>query len=98
MADINFYCPHCNQHITCDELWAGRELQCPSCQGALTAPTAAAPAPPTKSSLVPKPPGSGSRLSLGQAGHGGSVAQQPAPQQRSIPIRNLATAAPKKRN
>ena len=50
MADIKFSCPHCHQHITCDELWGGHQLQCPSCQGALTVPARPAPA------AVPPPP------------------------------------------
>ena len=46
MADIKFCCPHCNQHITCDELWGGHQLQCPSCQGTLTVPSKAPAGPP----------------------------------------------------
>jgi hypothetical protein len=32
MADFKFSCPHCSTVIECDELWCGREIQCPSCQ------------------------------------------------------------------
>ena len=101
MADIKFSCPHCSQHITCDELWCGHEIQCPICQGALMVPAAApapAPAPTTRDSLLPKVPQSGaSKLSLGAAAsqHPGAGAQPPA---RSIPIRNLAPAKPRKKN
>ncbi len=105
MADIKFACPHCNQHITCDELWGGHELQCPSCQGNLTVPArpapAAAPPPPTPqpapvqrgSSVVFKPPAaSAPKLAIGtpQAATTGP--------DRSIPIRNLAPPPPKKGN
>jgi hypothetical protein len=107
MGDLKFSCPHCNQHITCDELWGGHQLQCPSCQGTLTVPARpepAAPAPVPASSgggLVPKPPSHPSpRLSLGQAqgasasAAGGSAHAPP----RTIPIRNLAPPPPKKTN
>lgn len=26
-----FSCPHCEQHLQCDEQFAGREIQCPNC-------------------------------------------------------------------
>jgi hypothetical protein len=100
MADIKFACPHCQQHITCDELWGGHELKCPSCQNPLTvpAPPAAPPAPVPTPSLAAQPPvPAAARLSLGQVG-GHSAAQKPAPQQRAIPIRNLAAPPPKKGN
>jgi len=99
MADIKICCPHCNQHITCDELWGGHELQCPSCQGTLTVPTrAAAPAPTPvvtapRSLVPPPPPSSGPRLAVGQGG-----AQKPAVQDRAIPIRNLAPPKKKETN
>lgn len=99
MADIKISCPHCNQHITCDELWGGHELQCPSCQGTLTVPArAAAPAPTPvaiapKSLVPPPPPSSGPRLAVGQGG-----AQKPAVQDRAIPIRNLAPPKKKETN
>ena len=96
MADIKFSCPHCNQHITCDELWGGHELQCPGCQGNLIVPGGGAPAEPTATSLVPKPP-SGGKVNLSKA-----AAHTPAPgasaPPRNIPIRNLAPAVQKKRS
>lgn len=104
MADLKFSCPHCNQHITCDELWGGQELQCPNCQGTLTVPAAPAPAsaaPPPRpagggNSLVPQPPAAAApRLSIGQAHAPAAAAAAQAPQ-RTIPIRNLAPPAPKK--
>ena len=91
MADITFTCPHCNQAVQCDDQWAGHEIQCPICQGALVVPQPAAPAqthPP-----VPKPPaGPSSKLSFQQN------AQQPAAPSRSIPIRNLAPTVAKKKS
>ncbi len=91
MADLTITCPHCNQGITCDELWVGHELQCPICQGTFTVPAPQASS--GGSTLVPKPPTGGkSRLSVGQA-------QVPAQTgNRNIPIRTLTEAPPKKKS
>jgi hypothetical protein len=109
MADIKFSCPRCSQHISCDELWGGHQIQCPSCQGELTVPVvpkAAAPQPvaqqapapiPTPSSLVPKPPAAaGPKLSLGAPGHASPTATPPPT--KPVPIRNLAPPKEKKAN
>ena len=98
MADLRISCPHCKQEISCDELWAGHELACPTCQGAFVVPQPEPPAEEKHNPLVPKPPpGAKPRLNLGPAAskqteHGG-----PAPQ-RTIPIRNLAPPPPQKKN
>ena len=31
MSEFKFSCPHCEQHLSCDEQHSGREIQCPSC-------------------------------------------------------------------
>ncbi len=31
MNAFKFSCPHCNQHLQCDEQFSGREIQCPKC-------------------------------------------------------------------
>jgi len=31
MSDFKFSCPQCQQHLQCDEQFAGREIQCPGC-------------------------------------------------------------------
>jgi DNA-directed RNA polymerase subunit RPC12/RpoP len=31
MNEMKFSCPKCQQHLQCDEQFAGREIQCPSC-------------------------------------------------------------------
>jgi hypothetical protein len=31
MSDFKFDCPHCQQHLQCDEQFSGREIQCPGC-------------------------------------------------------------------
>ncbi len=92
MAELRITCPHCNQDITCDELWMGHELQCPICQNTFTVGEPAAAPSAQHNPLVPKPPAQGkSKLSVGQA-------QVPAKTgNRNIPIRNLTEApAPKK--
>ena len=82
MAEMKFNCPKCQQLIACDELWAGHDLQCPTCHTEILVPSAAAPgataAPAevsgsqgsTPGSLVPQVPTSAApRLSIGQARH-----------------------------
>lgn len=31
MSEFKFSCPHCKQHLQCDEQFSGREIQCPGC-------------------------------------------------------------------
>jgi hypothetical protein len=31
MSQHKFSCPHCQQHLQCDEQFSGREIQCPTC-------------------------------------------------------------------
>ncbi len=31
MSEHKFACPQCSQHLLCDEIYAGREIQCPGC-------------------------------------------------------------------
>jgi len=90
MSQMTIDCPHCRQPITCDDQWAGQQIQCPACQGAIIVPARAGSAP-AGNPLVPKPPAGGPRLSVGQA-------QKPATPGRAIPIRNLAPEKRKKKN
>lgn len=32
MSEIKFACPHCAQHIVCDEMYCGERITCPGCQ------------------------------------------------------------------
>src|ERR1039458_275816 len=32
MREFKLSCPHCEQHLQCDEQASGREIQCPNCQ------------------------------------------------------------------
>ena len=96
MADIKFACPSCGQHITCDGLWGGHQLDCPNCKNPLVVP-APAQAPAAPRALVPKPPAAAEprlAVSTGQAAAAGG-AEAP---QRTIPIRNLAPPRPKKKS
>ena len=38
MSEFKFSCPHCDQHLQCDEQLSGREIQCPNCQHRLQIP------------------------------------------------------------
>ncbi len=31
MSEFKFNCPHCQQHLKCDESASGRQIQCPKC-------------------------------------------------------------------
>ncbi|HWH71068.1 MAG TPA: hypothetical protein VNT26_16900 [Candidatus Sulfotelmatobacter sp.] len=31
MSQFKFACPHCHQHLQCNETMSGRQIQCPSC-------------------------------------------------------------------
>jgi hypothetical protein len=42
MRDIKFACPHCSQHIACDEGYCGYQIRCPTCEGGLIVPRLAA--------------------------------------------------------
>jgi hypothetical protein len=42
MRDIKFACPHCSQHIACDEAYCGYQIRCPACAGGLIVPRLAA--------------------------------------------------------
>src|SRR5690242_18712414 len=95
MADIKFACPHCSQHITCDELWGGHQLDCPNCKNPLSVPAKAAPAAAGPAALVPKVP----TVAEPKLSVTGGTAQQPATTgQKAIPIRNLAPQKAKKKS
>jgi hypothetical protein len=42
MREIKFACPHCSQHIACDEAYCGYQIRCPACEGGLIVPRLAA--------------------------------------------------------
>jgi hypothetical protein len=96
MAEMTITCPHCSQRITCDELWGGHTLPCPTCHKELAVP-APAPVPAAATSedglLVPKVPQGPPKLVMGPK----PSALDPAGP-RVVPIRNLAPPPPKKSN
>src|SRR6185437_9122850 len=50
MADLKFFCPQCRQKIQCEPVYAGSQINCPSCQKTILVPTSSTPA-------FPVPPG-----------------------------------------
>jgi len=80
MAEMKFNCPKCSQLISCDELWCGQQIQCPTCQTTIAVPaqgsTQAAEAGPK--SLVPEVP-KATKLSIGQTRHAPSPPPQASP-------------------
>lgn len=84
MPDIKFSCSQCGQHISCDELWSGHQIQCPSCQNTLTVPhtqtTTTQP-----SSFVQQPPAGRPKLSAGVTQVARAATSGPAPQKRVMP-------------
>ncbi len=54
MSQIKFNCSHCQQHLECDEEFAGSEIPCPACQGLTLVPQVPekAASSPTKSGMT----------------------------------------------
>jgi hypothetical protein len=94
MAEMRFTCPQCKQDIALDELWGGHQIQCPTCQAEISVPQQQAVAPaassPPGSSLVPKPPAGGGKLSAGRT----QVARTEGA--LSAPVRKLVAPPAKK--
>jgi hypothetical protein len=38
MSEFKFACPHCEQHLQCDEQFSGRQIQCPRCHHLIRVP------------------------------------------------------------
>jgi DNA-directed RNA polymerase subunit RPC12/RpoP len=80
MAEMKFECPHCQQHIQADDGYAGMQINCPACNGALMvpgslpAPAPAAAPPPALSAQPPVP----SRLSIRVTTPASAPAEAPA--------------------
>lgn len=53
MSEFTFSCPQCGQHIQGNELWSGRQINCPSCQQPLVVPSLG---PPTAQATPRLPP------------------------------------------
>jgi hypothetical protein len=86
MAEIRFSCPQCRQHISGNEQWSGRQIQCPACATTLTVP--GAPPPPAAAATVPQsqvpqaPVSHGAKLSAGATQVTRSAAPGPIPPRR----------------
>jgi hypothetical protein len=39
MSEFKFSCPHCQQHLKCEEQFSGREIQCPGCNHLIRIPS-----------------------------------------------------------
>lgn len=83
MSDLKISCPGCGQHIAYDAQWAGRQINCPTCQTAMTIPGALAPPPP-----APPPPRAPAAPPSRPAG---PAAPAPAPRPMPAPVRSQAT-------
>jgi hypothetical protein len=68
MSEFKFSCPNCGQHIQCDELWSGRQINCPACQQPLMVPSLGPPAP--AATPLP-PPAPSSKVKKGPSGKRG---------------------------
>jgi len=38
MSEFKFSCPHCEQHIQCDDKFSGKQIQCPGCNHLIVIP------------------------------------------------------------
>jgi hypothetical protein len=89
VADIKLSCSNCGQHISCDEAWAGHQIQCPACQQTIEVaraqPTASAPAQQSKSLVPEVPPTTRPKLSAGVTQVARSTAPAMPTQQRRTP-------------
>ena len=68
-SEIRFLCPHCRQKLACEDGYAGWQIQCPACQGAVIVPLAFK-APPAAGLFFGPPPlpsPAGSRPALAAA-------------------------------
>src|SRR6266481_3134427 len=91
MAEMRFTCPQCSQDITCDELWGGHQIQCPTCQAEIAVPQPQRQTPASSNPLVPRPPGA-TKLSAGRT----QVARPEGA--LSAPVRQLVAPLPKKKS
>src|SRR4029077_11752013 len=97
MAEMKFNCPKCSQLISCDELWCGQQIQCPTCQTPIAVPAqGAAPAAPAGKTLVPEVPRE-TKLSIGQARHAPSSAPPQASANSTLARSAAQFVQPKKK-
>ena len=89
MADIKFSCPQCSQHITCDEPWAGHQIECPACHHNITVPHAQGPSVAIPQSVLTREvsKAEGPKLAAGATQVARSTAHGPSPQRQFTPRR-----------
>ena len=52
MSDFKFSCPHCDQHIACDQSYYGVQINCPTCSASIKVPMGYKPAPSPSSNVA----------------------------------------------
>jgi hypothetical protein len=91
MNEIKFSCSQCGQHILCDPLWSGSEINCPACQQTVVVPPPAPPAPPIAELMPTTPPTAGASPLSAPAR---KVSAPPPPQPvAAVPGRNAGFGA-----
>ena len=82
MSDVKFSCPHCSQHISCDQGWVGQVIQCPGCQQQIKVPQAqtglrvpSAPTlPPVNAPVMPSAPAAAAQRPVPEKWCGAAIA------------------------
>ena len=87
MADLKFSCPQCSQHITCDEPWAGHQIECPACHNNITVPHTPSVAIPPSVLTREVSKAEGPKLAAGATQVARSTAHGPGPQRQFTPHR-----------
>ncbi len=72
---MKFDCPHCSQNLEIADEWAGHDVECPSCQQALTVPALAVAIPVHEA--APQPPAKTQSPTLRRPGSGASSSSRP---------------------
>lgn len=87
MVDLKFSCPQCNQHIECNEAWAGHQIECPACHSGIVVPQIQRPSAPPPAALPPTGPTkpAAAKLARGVTQVARSTAHAPAPAKKFIP-------------
>ena len=74
MSEINFSCPICAQHISCDAQWAGLQIKCPACEKEIVMPVQPTTPPPPSAPPVPFRPALAAEAEEAPSGAGKRVA------------------------
>ncbi len=87
MTEIRFSCPGCGQHMSCDEPWAGHQIECPACHNTIVVPQVRGPSSPTPppASLTESPRPAGAKLAPGVTRVPRSTAHAPAAPRKFAP-------------